>query len=44
MGNLLKDTTNLAVFDALKDYHQIELDEESQNLTMVMMPLADTFI
>jgi hypothetical protein len=34
--NLPKSTTHFSVFDALKAYHQIELDDESQNLTAFM--------
>ena len=38
--NLPKGTTHYAVFDALKGYHQIELDLESQNLTAFMTPFG----
>jgi hypothetical protein len=38
--NLPKVTTHFPVFDALKGYHQIELDEESQNLKAFMMPFG----
>ena len=38
--NLPKGTTHYAVFDALKGYHQIELDEESQELTAFMTPFG----
>ena len=38
--NLSHGTTHFAVFDALKGYHQIELDEESQNLTAFMTPFG----
>jgi hypothetical protein len=37
-GKQSKGIACVAVFDALKGYHQIELDEESQNLTAFMMP------
>ncbi|MGV0982894.1 MAG: reverse transcriptase family protein, partial [Polynucleobacter sp.] len=35
-----KGTTHYAVFDALKGYHQIELDEESRALTSFMTPFG----
>ena len=38
--NLPKGITHYAVFDALKGYHQIELDEESQKLTAFMTPFG----
>ena len=38
--NLPKGTTHFAVFDALKGYHQIELDKESQDLTAFMTPFG----
>jgi hypothetical protein len=38
--NLPKGTTHFAVFDALKGYYQIKLDEESQNLTAFMLPFG----
>ena len=38
--NLPKGTTHFAVFDALKGYHQVELDEASQDLTAFMTPFG----
>ena len=38
--NLPRGTTHFAVFDALKGYHQIELDKESQDLTAFMTPFG----
>ena len=38
--NLPKGTTHFAVFDALKGYHQIELDKASQDLTAFMTPFG----
>ena len=35
-----KGTKHYAVFDALKGYHQIELDEESRALTTFMTPFG----
>ena len=38
--NLPKGTKHFAVFDALKGYHQVELDEESRDLTAFMTPFG----
>ena len=38
--NLPRDQNNFAVFDALKGYHQILLDEESMDLTAFMTPFG----
>lgn len=38
--NIPKGTKHYAVFDALKGYHQIELDEESRALTSFMTPFG----
>ena len=38
--NLPKDQSHFAVFDALKGYHQILLDEESRDLTAFMTPFG----
>jgi hypothetical protein len=35
-----KGTKHFAVFDALKGYHQIELDDESKNLTTFLTPFG----
>ena len=35
-----KGTKHFAVFDALKGYHQIELDDESKNLTAFLTPFG----
>ncbi len=37
---ITEGTNHFAVFDALKGYHQIELDEESKALTFFMTPLG----
>ena len=38
--NLPRGTTHFAVFDALKGYHQVELDQASQDLTAFMTPFG----
>ncbi len=38
--NIPKGTKHYAVFDALKGYHQIDLDEESRALTTFMTPFG----
>ena len=38
--NLPRGTTHFAVFDALKGYHQIELDPRSRDLTAFMTPFG----
>ena len=38
--NIPKGTKHYAVFDALKGYHQVELDEESRALTTFMTPFG----
>jgi hypothetical protein len=43
MGGSLQDperTKNFAVFDMLKGYHQIELDDESRHLTTFLTPFG----